>query len=479
MIWDGVQWWMIILIVIITAIIIVSVNILYKDKLKLVKTKRKKDIEGLQQQLKNDDLSAKDRIKLYVKLANKYRNGIPDVYTKSGKKIEGDKPDLNKTILYLTKAVRLGYKKGYVKLAEIMMQGSPTFPPNFTLARACLLKGKETIHNPRTLERLDIIEERLNELTAFNGNDVKYPTVCTVCKRDINIRCPRCHGMLHAGPMVKCFHCDFTLPAGYTNECPYCHVAIDREARENIALVQDFIAARDIPQREITIREELWQNNAQSAHDHAVVKGVKEAITALKTTVPRTKRQQNIQQSIQEAKEYARNNFKLSQALDAIRVMETIHTHGGEQTSYGGSEWEVFSLMWDKIRNDDDKKRNFIIELASAIENGMVVCTGGRIGRMVNSLNGIDDEVKIIHTDMIKQEMLNAVPIVRASLMDKYSAEEQELIESPKENAVQKKFETELKAKLHTKFHNDYVAKGLMTTDAFNKEIKVITDAIG
>ena len=63
------------------------------------------------------------------------------------------------------------------------------------------------------------------------------------------------------------------------------------------------------------------------------------------------------------------------------------------------TETEALQLVWNKINNqtDTNKKSNMIEILAkqldSGIENGHVVCSSGKISRIIGTLDGIDDEM--------------------------------------------------------------------------------------
>jgi len=63
------------------------------------------------------------------------------------------------------------------------------------------------------------------------------------------------------------------------------------------------------------------------------------------------------------------------------------------------TESDALSLIWNKINKEKDtiKKSNMIEILAkqldSGVENGHVVCSSGKISRIIGTLDGIDDTI--------------------------------------------------------------------------------------
>ena len=148
---------------------------------------------------------------------------------------------------------------------------------------------------------------------------------------------------------------------------------------------------------------------------------------------------------------------------NALKVLESVSTYGEELTSLGITELEALNLVWHRIDGDEDKINNLIDELASGVEHDKVVCTMGRLSRIVNSLNGVDKIVFITHTNTIRKEIMDAAPILRKTLLSTYSASDRKAIDGIADHPIQAEFDEKFKSALSDKIRKDYLHKNLIT----------------
>lgn len=129
---------------------------------------------------------------------------------------------------------------------------------------------------------------------------------------------------------------------------------------------------------------------------------------------------------------------------DITKIQRVIAQLNNEKHSrFGKSDREIFLAMVSKIQAESNQtKRENLMEalchqLESGIENGGVVCSTGRIVRILSVYDGIDDSAqKIIPEWALDQELANMAHKIRESVLSKASEEERRLYESAESNAL-------------------------------------------
>jgi len=171
-----------------------------------------------------------------------------------------------------------------------------------------------------------------------------------------------------------------------------------------------------------------YKNDLQNVHDHSVTNIIKKNLTILKESDNNiTKRNNNITNQNNNITNQNNNitnqndditkivsddstkrdvlysileHPKLSESIkgSAVVVLENLNNKEKHGT-FNVTEEEALSLVWNRMNNekDDIKKSNMIEILAkqldSSIENGYIVCSSGKIARIIGALDGIDEEM--------------------------------------------------------------------------------------
>jgi hypothetical protein len=132
----------------------------------------------------------------------------------------------------------------------------------------------------------------------------------------------------------------------------------------------------------------------------------------------------------------------------------------------GMTEVEVLTLVYNRIMCDkfDDENRktligNLIKAFEDSVEDGRPVCIGGRIARLVDVLNVLDDDVKIQPAWSIREEMMAKCSRIR------------EQIDSTDDD-------NQLKEEIRKQLYSDYVATGILQEAQFHKELNQWIDYI-
>lgn len=219
-----------------------------------------------------------------------------------------------------------------------------------------------------------------------------------------------------------------------------------------------------IQQRREVGNDEIQQFNymidSQNVHDHVVQNSIKKIVDRIRHV--EVGGVSNDGNEFDELIEFARNNGK----NDAIRVIEHIKQTNPYLSKHNIHTSDALKKVWNIVKNDTDKSMNLLIELESAIENGSIVCATGVFSRIINSLNDGEENV-IIDTNILKEEMMNKIGVIRQQFYDKLSDEDKRVFDNDygdnndNNNNKQKELIDKLKSEIHEKFNADYVDSGL------------------
>jgi hypothetical protein len=137
-----------------------------------------------------------------------------------------------------------------------------------------------------------------------------------------------------------------------------------------------------------------YKTDAQNVHDHAVMQAIAKNVVKFTDESDDGSLDDNAKKvirSIQSSKE-----MSPQEKHDAVRVVRSLSesTH----SKFKKSERQVLSGVVAHIEASDDKKEEKYEllgkQLASAVENGNVVCSSGKIARMTSALQGVEDDVE-------------------------------------------------------------------------------------
>ena len=168
----------------------------------------------------------------------------------------------------------------------------------------------------------------------------------------------------------------------------------------------------DIPKHRsiiTTVPKQTIVNDTQNVHDHVLQNTANSILKILDSNSnSASKIQPNSFQ-----KDY--NDFvkriNLDVSDDENCINRTIKSFSElKHSRYDKSEKEVFSLVWNKIKDNDDLVAIFNDNLASSVEDDVVVCSTGKIMRMISTLDSIDDTTPDLKpTWAIRNELANIV----------------------------------------------------------------------
>lgn len=141
--------------------------------------------------------------------------------------------------------------------------------------------------------------------------------------------------------------------------------------------------------------------DTQNVHDHAVVTSLKHNLKALASNlnepVALPKDHARIYGTLESVRDYVLTGAALDsrEKADALQTLDALSkdTH----STMGASEVDALRIVWTRIQGTRDKqtqenlKETLAKQLASGVEKGHVVCSTGRIARIVGTLDGIEE----------------------------------------------------------------------------------------
>lgn len=189
--------------------------------------------------------------------------------------------------------------------------------------------------------------------------------------------------------------------------------------------------------------------DSQNVHDHGVTRITDKNIQKLKDDIKSdTAPSDNIMEQIRDAL-LSHNEIAADVKADALHVMEKLTD--SKHSAFNISEREALAMVWRKIQTTEDPtlKRNLTETLAkqmsSAIEKGHVVCSSGKITRIMGTLDGVSNEATRPMW-VIREELAAKASQIRDEMLDKYGDTDEavESMRSAFSEAIRKEYVEQL-----------------------------------
>ena len=156
---------------------------------------------------------------------------------------------------------------------------------------------------------------------------------------------------------------------------------------------------RSLRNRTPVVVNRTYKNDLQNVHDSGVTNIIKKNLTTLKNNY---ESDENSNMTKTDVLYSILEHPNLSESIkgNVVVVLDNLNNKEKHGT-FDVTEEEALSLVWKEVTNekDDVKKSNMIEILAnqldSSIENGHVVCSSGRIARIIGTLDGINDNMTL------------------------------------------------------------------------------------
>lgn len=196
-----------------------------------------------------------------------------------------------------------------------------------------------------------------------------------------------------------------------------------------------------------------YMRDSQNVHDHSVVAVMKKNLENIVKEEPKNAKSTAV--AIAEVRQSVMNNkeMKKDQISDALLVLEKLTD--SVHTGFGVSEQDALKTVWSKINSekDDTLKANLIDtlgkQLASGVEHGSVVCSTGKMSRIIGTFEG--SSIENIETSKPLWAVKDEIATLAAKIRDDKVQTLCEADQKAYERGALPRIDDELKLELTTK----------------------------
>jgi hypothetical protein len=217
------------------------------------------------------------------------------------------------------------------------------------------------------------------------------------------------------------------------------------------------------------IPDQVIKNDSQNVHSSTLNNAAKNALDTIEKS-------SQLYHSFDNNVDNFLNSLNTTKQYELRKVLATLNdkTH----SRFDKSEKDVFNLVWSRINDpiNSDRKQDMIDVLAqnieSGAEHGMVVCSTGKIMRMIGSLDAMDKEnVSNLRPEWaIKEEMAQTAAHVRNDIFESGEESHKIAYEALNPTLEQQTRADEMAETMRDKFiqniDNDYVETKILTKQA-------------
>lgn len=150
---------------------------------------------------------------------------------------------------------------------------------------------------------------------------------------------------------------------------------------------------------------------------------------------------------------------------------------------YEQSEQAIFNMVWNHIKDNDDLIEIFIDNIISSIENDVIVCSTGKIMRMLSTMDIIDDKTPDLKPDwIIKEELSNIVSNILSKTLSQHSSKYTTAYNSLNPTTAQQEqcdyITNVIKNTITQKCKKDYVDTNILSQDLLDLYLQDYIDNI-
>jgi|UniRef100_A0A6C0BGG0 hypothetical protein len=416
-------------------------------------------------------LNVKKAIDLYLQSIGKSSNlehigkcymAIARVYIEGWK---DHRPDAVKAIKWFLKSIECGYEDGILEIAKIYMYGLHPYylPDKLTAGKiySIVLYNQKFSDSARTMctEHLkQIAQMGYSDLDAAPEAGRTYYTLPFNIEEKISI-CLESANTRH----VEWIHTSSFVPT-LQNET---RIATKNQDETNTNVL-DFIPVQKI------------YNDSQNVHSSTVQNAAQNTIEYIENkTGTVTDFTNSVSQFIQEIENIA--DMRPSEKENIKKVLESLSE--SIHSRYDKSEKDVFNLVWarinDRVNNErrSDMIKVFADNISSGVEHDNVVCSSGKIVRMIGSLDGMDVEPlpSLKPEWAINEEIASSASAIRNKVLERATTNQRKAYEALDQTDEQKQIAEHLsnimRTELRQKCKVEYVDTNILSEDVLNSKL--------
>lgn len=225
----------------------------------------------------------------------------------------------------------------------------------------------------------------------------------------------------------------------YPIRFPYHSTAMDKTKFQE--LLKEELREKDEDKKKspqsvlLRIPAQTVRNDSQNVHDHSLQNIGNTIITKLEDA------------QTADTSDFNLNRASLYSLVDDAKfpnIRRVVHSLMGDvkHSRFDKTEQEVFNLVWNRVKDNQDMTDMFMDNLNSCVENEHVVCSTGKIMRMLSTLDVVDDETPDLKPEwVVRQEIMSTI----ANVIKKLSPSEKRAYESDNNQGIRDKLHTRIR----------------------------------
>ena len=232
---------------------------------------------------------------------------------------------------------------------------------------------------------------------------------------------------------------------------------------------------------DIDLDADLDMNDGQNVHNGTITK---HAVESIKRLVDHEKSNSIIPQTLSDIHTEIQSYLTLSNhpsSRIAIDVLNEIYNFNHNHVASGLREMEILRLIWQRIKNPinhdklTDLKMSLLMQLVDCKPNGTLMCLTGRVTRMLQTLECIDNEhiVDLKPLWAIKEQIGDYCSRYYDKLLKKippnYTNAQESFNRTPEQKILTTNFNNCLKKNLNQKFKIMYIDTKILTSEQLNE----------
>jgi hypothetical protein len=204
-----------------------------------------------------------------------------------------------------------------------------------------------------------------------------------------------------------------------------------------------------------------YKSNKQNVHDHSVLAIVKLNFNKIKEGIHI--KPSDIENITSDIIQFILENKEISQeqVMNSLEVLESLTTD--IHTRFDTSERMILCTVWKRIllEKDETKRMNkmntLIQQLASGIENDKVVCSTGKVLRIISVFEGIDEpDIQLAKPIwVVKEEIANTASKIRYDIIHSLSPSMQKKYEKENIPEIDSKMKFQFRKKITELYINE------------------------
>lgn len=395
----------------------------------------------------------------YYKAHLLYYNGIPDKYDNFGNKVKGVRPDPKKALEYLSRACELSTDPNlWLKLGSIYQNGMYNLDPDLQMARNLYIQMGQRFpgHASEIQDRINEVVTEINNINTYKWLNIKYTP-----KKNVH------HEKIKA--LIK----GTSRPGLFGTLLNGGATIVDRIFRAT---------GQDQDQGQTTDVNAVGYNDRHNTHNSQVVGTVANSMKKIREG---TEIKKSIPETVREIRDYIKQKPDCDRRNDALKSLDSIERNIIPITSVDMKESEALNVVWNRINSEhhkdhqEDIKDIFYQQLADMQEHGKSVCATGRLSRMVDTFSTFDKDVAIKPTYVINKEMMDKAGQIREQMYQEYDEYvANKLRAGTADPEMQDEFDKKVRTNIIETLTKDYVDTGIMTENAFVKNVEEWVDEI-